>query len=175
MNTSYTNLVKTTKSNSLHEKLQKPVYEPLLHGILALSPIVRGLSWLGYQSGLAQLQTASSSFAGAETREQLDFVSKYYYCSSPAVVARGMLGMLHWDCSDALDRIGVPVLIVSGNQDITTLPFASDYMSAKIRNDSRLSVRPAAHLWPIEQHERYNTAVETFVSAQLRGTEQARK
>ena len=83
--------------------------------------------------------------------------------------------MLHWDGGDALDRIGVPVLIVSRNQDITTLPFASDYMRAKICNDSPLSVSPAAHLLPIEQHERYNPAVEIFVSPQLRGTEPARK
>ena len=78
LNTSYTNPVRTTKGHELHETLQKPVYEPLLHVITAISPVVRGLNWLGYQSGLTHLQTASSSFAGTETREQLDFASRYY-------------------------------------------------------------------------------------------------
>ena len=81
--------------------------------------------------------------------------------------------MLHWDASDVLDRITVPVLIVSGDQDTTTLPVASDHMSAKIPRDSRVSVSPAAHLGPIEQHERYNGAVETFALAHLRGERQA--
>ncbi len=144
LNTTYTNPVRTMKGHELQEKLQKPVYEPLLHVITAISPVVRGLNWLGYQSGLIHLQTASSSFAGTETREQLDFASRYYYRSSPAVVARGTLGMLHWDASDVLDRITVPVLIVSGDQDTTTLPVASDHMSAKIPRDSRLSVRRAS-------------------------------
>ena len=172
LNTTYTNPVRTMKGHELQEKLQKPVYEPLLHMIPAISPVVRGLNWLGYQSGLIHLQTASSSFAGTETREQVDFASRYYYRSSPAVVARGALGMLHWDASDVLERITVPVLIVSGDQDTTTLPLASDEMSAKIPRDSRLSVSPAAHLGPIEQHERYNTAIENF-ALRLSGEGQA--
>jgi pimeloyl-ACP methyl ester carboxylesterase len=173
LDTTYTNPVRTVKGHETQEKLQKPVYEPLLHVITALSPVVRGLNWLGYQSGLVHLQTASSSFAGTETREQLDFVSRYYYRSSPAVVARGTLGMLHWDASDVLERITVPVLIVSGDQDTTTLPAASDYMSARIPHNSRVSVNPAAHLGPIERHQQYNAAVETFALAQLRTEGQA--
>jgi pimeloyl-ACP methyl ester carboxylesterase len=173
LNTTYTNPVRTMEGHELQEKLQKPVYEPLLHVITAISPVVRGLNWLGYQSGLIHLQTASSSFAGTETREQLDFVSRYYYRSSPAVVARGTLGMLHWDASDVLDRITVPVLIVSGDQDTTTLPVASDHMSTKIPRDSRVSVSPAAHLGAIEQHERYNADIETFALAHLQGEGQA--
>ncbi|HYZ86311.1 MAG TPA: alpha/beta hydrolase [Bryobacteraceae bacterium] len=175
LNTSYTNPVTTVKGHETQEKLQKPLYEPLLHLITATAPVVRALNWLGYQSGLTHLQTASSSFAGTETREQLDFASKYYYRSSPDVVARGTLAMMHWDASDVLDRITVPVLIVSGDQDTTTLPFASDHMSAKIPQNSRLSVSPAAHLGPIEQHERYNSAVETFALAQLQGELLARR
>ena len=70
LNTTYTNPVKTTTTPGLDQTLQKPIYEPLLHVITVLSPIVRITNWLGYQSGLAHLQIASQSFAGAETREQ---------------------------------------------------------------------------------------------------------
>lgn len=172
LNTTYTNPVKTVAGHEVQEKLQKPLYEPMLHVISAASPIARALAWLGYQSGLVQLQTASSSFAGQETREQLDFASRYYYRSSPAVVARGTLGMLHWDASDVLSRITVPVLIVSGDQDTTTLPSASDHMSSTIPVNSRVAVNPAAHLGPIEQHAQYNSAIETFATAHLSGERQ---
>jgi pimeloyl-ACP methyl ester carboxylesterase len=82
--------------------------------------------------------------------------------------------MLHWDSSDALAQIKVPVLVMSGEQDTTTLPVASDVMSERIPDDARLSVSTAAHLGPIERHEQYNDAVETFANARLRPQEQAR-
>lgn len=163
-NTTYTNPVKTTSGAQTQQALQKPLYEPLLYVIPFVSPVVRALNWLAYQSGLTHLQNASSSFAGAETREQLDFASKYYYRSSPAVVSRGMLGMLHWDATDVLPRIPVPVLIVSGEQDTTTLPSASDHMEQTIPTARRVSVSPAAHLGPIEQHQRYNAAIREFTT-----------
>jgi pimeloyl-ACP methyl ester carboxylesterase len=81
--------------------------------------------------------------------------------------------MLHWDATDALSRITVPVLIVSGDQDTTTLPSASDFMSANIPGASRKSVSPAAHLGPIEQNERYDAAIDTFALAHLIGEGQA--
>jgi len=34
--------------------------------------------------------------------------------------------MLHWDGSNVLPKIDVPTLIISGNEDVTTLPVASD-------------------------------------------------
>jgi pimeloyl-ACP methyl ester carboxylesterase len=175
LNTSYTNPVKTIKGHEMQEKLQKPVYEPLLHVITFASPLVRGLNWLAYQSGLTHLHIASSSFAGTESRQQLDFVSRYPYRSSPAVVARGTLAMMHWDASDVLKQVTVPVLIVSGDQDTTTLPSASDHMAANIPRNARLSVNPAAHLGPIEQHERYNTAIRAFASEHLQGPLEARR
>ncbi|MBC7927619.1 MAG: alpha/beta hydrolase [Bryobacteraceae bacterium] len=169
LNTSYTNPVRTVQGHQISEALQKPVYEPLLHLITFASPVVRALSWLSYQSGLTHLQNASSSFAGAETREQLDFASKYYYRSSPAIVARGTLGMMNWDATDVLSRIQVPVLIISGDQDTTTLPSASDRMAQEIPRNVRQSVNPAAHLGPIEQHERYNTAIGAFAASRFSG------
>ena len=162
LNTTYTNPVKTVKGHETAEALQKPVFEPLLHLFIGVSPLIRVLNWFSYQSGLAHLQNASSSFAGTETWEELDFASRYVYQSSPAVVARGTLGMLHWDASDVLPRVAVPVLIVSGAQDTTTLPSASERMKAEIPGSAHVQVNPAAHLGPIEQHERYNQAIAEF-------------
>jgi len=125
LDTSYTNPVKTTKNSDFSLVIQKPVAEPMLHAMVLLSPLVRLVNWLSYQNGLAQLLNAQSSFAGSETRGQLDLVSRYQYRSSPAVVARGTLPMFRWDATPVLPHVNAPVLIIVGQQDTTTLPSAS--------------------------------------------------
>jgi pimeloyl-ACP methyl ester carboxylesterase len=163
VNTTYTNPVETKKGADTSRKLQKPLYEPLLHVVTWSSPVARGLGWLAYRSGLAHLQLARQSFAGNETWGQLDHMASYAYRSSPGVVSQGVLGMLQWDGSDVLKTISVPTLIVSGNEDVTTLPLASDRMERDIAMANRISVPGAAHLGPVEQHELYADAIRTFV------------
>jgi pimeloyl-ACP methyl ester carboxylesterase len=162
VNTTYTNPVETKKNAELSRKLQKPVFEPLLHVVDWTSPVARILGWFAYQSGLAHLQLARQSFAGAETWDQLDQMARYAYRSSPRVVARGVIAMLHWDGSNVLPKIGVPTLIISGNEDVTTLPVASDRMEQDIRASSRVSVDRAAHLGPVEQYRKYAAAIAQF-------------
>ena len=161
-NTTYTNPLRTTKDAERHLARQKSLYEPLLTAVEVTSPVVRALGWLSYASGLAHLQLASQSFAGVETREQLDHAAKYSYRSSPAVVAAGVRAMMNWDASDVLGRVTVPTLIITGTQDTTTLPEASVVMKREIRQSSLVTVDPAAHLGPIEQHERYATELRAF-------------
>lgn len=72
--------------------------------MILLGPMVRLMNWLSYENGLAYVQNAESSFAGSETRGQLDLVSRYQFESSLAVVARGTLAMLHWDATPVLLR-----------------------------------------------------------------------
>lgn len=169
-NTTFTNPIETKKGAELSRKLQKPVFEPLLHVVEWTSPLVRMLGWLAYQSGLAHLQLAMQSFAGNETREQLDDMAKYFYHSSPGVIARGVLGMLHWDGSDVLPKIDVPTLIISGDEDTTTLPAASDRMQRDIRASRRLSVGGAAHLGPVERYKVYGDAIGAFADEAASGT-----
>ncbi len=163
-NTTYTNPVETKKDAELSRKLQKPVYEPLLQLITWTSPVVRGLGWLAYQSGLAHLQLAKQSFAGAESWEQLDQMARYAYRSSPGVIAQGVIGMLHWDGSAVLPTIDVPTLIISGDEDVTTLPVASDRMQRDIKASTRLTVSPAAHLGPVERYRVYADAIAAFAA-----------
>lgn len=164
VNTTYTNPVETKKGAETSRKLQKPVYEPLLHVVTWTSPVARGLGWLAYRSGLAHLQMAKQSFAGNETWEQLDHMASYGYRSSPGVIAQGVLGMLQWDGSDVLKTMSVPTLIVSGNEDVTTLPVASDRMEREIPQARRISVSGAAHLGPVERHDVYAEAIKTFAA-----------
>ncbi len=167
LNTTYTNPLRTTKNADQHLARQKSLYEPLLHVIELASPAVRAAGWLSYMSGLAHLQLASQSFAGTETRDELDFAARYAYRSSPDVVSRGVLAMMNWDATDALARISIPVLIMTGPQDTTTLPEASDVMKARMPQASLVVVDPAAHLGPIEQHERYTAEIRAFAHKAL--------
>lgn len=168
LDTSYTNPVKTTKNSDFSLAIQKPVAEPILHAMVVLSPLVRLMNWLSYQNGLAQLLNAQSSFAGSETRGQLDLVSRYQYRSSPAVVARGTLAMFHWDATPVLPHVNAPVLIIVGQQDTTTLPSASEYMHRTIPNSDLQLVGPSAHYALLEQNERVDAALAQFASTYLK-------
>lgn len=72
--------------------------------------------------------------------------------------------MLHWDRSQVLKTMSVPTLIVSGNEDVTTLPLASDRMERKIPHAQRTSVSSAAHLGPVERHDVHAEAIKTFAA-----------
>ena len=167
LDTSYTNPVKTTNGSGFSQAIQKPVAEPLLHGMIFLSPLVRLMNWLSYQNGLAQIQNAESSFAGSETRGQIDFVSRYMFESSPAVVARGTLAMFHWDATPVLPHVNAPVLILVGQQDTTTLPSASEYMQRSMPHAELKLVNPSAHYGLLEQNDTYDAAIARFASTCL--------
>jgi pimeloyl-ACP methyl ester carboxylesterase len=113
------------------------------------------------------------SFAGAQSWQQLDDMARFAYRSSPGVVARGVLAMVHWDAADVLAKVQVPTLIISGNQDTTTLPVASDRMQREIRSSMRESVNGAAHLGPVEQEKRYAQAIAAFTTGQAPALQQA--
>jgi pimeloyl-ACP methyl ester carboxylesterase len=167
VDTTFTNPVRTTKGAGFSLAIQKPIAEPILHAMIPLSPVVRVMNWLSYHNGLAYLQNAHSSFAGSETRGQLDLVSRYQYRSSPAVVARGTLAMFHWDATPVLPRVNTPVLIIVGQQDTTTLPSASEYMKQSIPNARLQRVSPSAHYGLLEQNKTYDAALAQFASAHL--------
>jgi hypothetical protein len=83
---------------------------------------------------------------------------------------RGGPEELHWDGSDVLPKINVPTLIISGNEDVTTLPSASDRMEQDIRSSTRVSIARAAHLGPVEQYEQYAAAIAQFTGVAYGGT-----
>ena len=169
LDTSYTNPVKTTKGSGFSSAIQKPVGEPILNAMIILSPLVRVMNWLSYENGSSYLENAQSAFAGSETRGQVDLVSRYQVEASPAVVARGTLGMFHWDTTQVLPRINAPVLIIVGQQDTTTLPRASEYMQSTIPHAQLKVVNPSAHYGLLEQNDNYDAAIAQFASACLNG------
>ena len=174
--TTYTNPVRTTAKHRLYTALQKPVLEPLLHLTIWLSPVFWLLNVLSYLNGSAHRSTARQSFAGTQTRQQVNFVTRCVLQSSPAVLARGMLGMLRYDATATLPTIGVPVLIVTGDQDTTTLPDASAFMQASIPEAQLTTLAPAKHQGLLEHHAQFAQRVAAFCDACMRpGEDETRR
>lgn len=167
VDTTYTNPVKTMKNSSLNMALQKPVAEPILYAMIAASPLLRVMNWMSYANGTSVLMNAKTSFAGSETRGQVDLVSRLQAEASPAVVARGTLAMFHWDATPVVPRVNVPMLLVVGAEDTTTLPRASEYMKENAPHAKLVVVSPGAHYSLLELNQEVDAAIRDFASAQL--------
>ena len=162
VHTTYTNPVHTKVPTWLLPAIQKPVLEPLCWLTVALSPVARVMAWLGYLNGSAHWSNHTSLFAGTETRGQLDFVTRYALKASPAVVARGTLGMFRYDATDVLPAIPVPVLVVAADRDRTTIPEASERIAGGVPGADLATLAPARHMGLIERHAEFSDLVARF-------------
>jgi pimeloyl-ACP methyl ester carboxylesterase len=94
----------------------------------------------------ALLSTNSSGFAGSETLEELEFVIRFQLQASPAVLARGMFGMLRYDATAALKAISVPALVLAGNKDSVCKPEASQRMQRNVPRAQLAKLASAKHM-----------------------------
>jgi pimeloyl-ACP methyl ester carboxylesterase len=163
--TTPTNPVRTTSGAAFLSAIEKPVLVPLMYLTIALSPLVWLMNWLSYLNGSAHLATKQSSFGGTETWEEIDFFTKFQPQAPPAVMARGMLGMMRYDATETLARISVPVLVVAGDRDTVTKPEASERIRSSVPRARLVTLAPAKHLGLIEHDERYADAVREFAYA----------
>lgn len=161
--TTPTNPVRTTSGARLFTAIEKPILFPLMYLTIAVSPLVWLMNWMSYRNGSMHLSTKSSSFGGTETWPQMDFAAGFQPSASPAVLARGMIGMMRYDATSVLQGINVPTLVVAGAQDSTTKPEASEQIRAGIPNARLILLSPAKHLGLIEHHLKYAAAVREFV------------
>jgi pimeloyl-ACP methyl ester carboxylesterase len=167
VHTTYTNPVRTTKMAALYTAIETPVLIPLLYLTIALWPLVWAMNWLSYLNGSAHRSTHKESFAGTETRGQLDFFARFMPRGRPDVLARGTLGMIAYDATATLKTIPVPTLVVVGDQDATTLPEAGDYIKRHVPNAELATLSPAKHLGLIEQHSAFDKLVGEFAESCL--------
>lgn len=167
VHSTYTNPVRTTRHAALYTALEKPVLVPLLHLTVWLWPLVWALNWLSYLNGSAHRSTHKESFAGTETRGQLDFVARFMPHARPDVLARGMFGMLAYDATPVLPTIPVPVLVVEGDRDTTCTPEASRTIAREVPRPDLLSLSPARHMGLIERHAAFDPALAEFAAAAL--------
>ena len=130
----------------LYTAIEKPVLIPLMYLTIGLWPLVWLMNWMSYFNGSAHRSTHKSSFSGNETRGQLDFAARFMPHGRPDVLARGMLGMIAYDATEALPRINVPTLVVVGDKDTTTTPEAGEFIAeACPRSQARHALPCQAH------------------------------
>ena len=165
VHTTYTNPIETTLMSGLYKALRKPLLEPLLHLTIVLWPLVWVMNWLSYLNGSTLKSTASGGFAGTETRGQLEWASRFLPKASPAVLARGMFGMLKYDATLILSKINIPVLIIDDDLDSTCKPEASKYMYQAISGSQLIELKPAKHMGLIEHNPEFSKAVAGFVDS----------
>lgn len=162
VHTTYTNPVRTVKGAKLYTALERPLLVPLLHLTIWLSPLVWLMNWLSYLNGTAHLSTKQSGFAGTETWDQIAFATSFQPLASPAVLARGMLGMLEYDATATLRTINIPTLVVPGDRDPVCLPEASERMHQEVKPAQLIPLTPAKHMGLLEHNERFVEQVEEF-------------
>jgi pimeloyl-ACP methyl ester carboxylesterase len=147
---SYTNPLRTALFGEIMKALEKPVIKPLLCLQIVFSPVVWLMNWLSYLNGSVHNSLGWSGFAGTESREQLDFVASFSPRESPAVIARGALGMCEYDASTVLREISIPVVVFSGDGDPVTLPSANRHMAGELLHGRLQPLNPGRHYGLIE-------------------------
>lgn len=163
LDTTYTNPARTAKMGSVLTAIQKPVLEPLCYLMIGLAPLVYVMNWLSYLNGSMHRSTEKTSFAGTESRQQLDLATRYSAKAWPGVVARGMLGMFRYDATEVLPRIQNPTLVIVGDEDPLTPPEASQHIAETIPNASLRALKPAKHMSHMEHHDDFARDVVAFL------------
>lgn len=162
VNTTYINPINTAPMTGILRVLQKPLLEPILYLMIGLSPIIWAQTWLSYLNGTAHISARFSSFAGKHTRGQLEYIVNRSTRVSPAVLARQMLGMMHYQATEVLPLIQIPTLIISANKDRATVTSASRYMQDRIEGSELVVLAPSGHMSMLEQHQGFVEAVIGF-------------
>ena len=76
-----------------------------------------------------------------------------------------MLGMFRYDATATLGTIPVPTLVITGDRDDTTQPWASGVMAESIPKAQLHTQTPARHMGHMEHHDDFVAAVTSFVGS----------
>ncbi|MBA3481385.1 MAG: alpha/beta hydrolase, partial [Pirellulales bacterium] len=167
VHTTYTNPIRTTKNGTIYSAIEKPVIIPLLHLTILLSPLVWLMNVLSYLNGSTHRSTDKQSFSGEETRGQLDFTARFVLVQSPGVLAKGMLGMIRFDESTNVKKIGFPTMVVAAEKDPVTLPSASQFLTDSISNAYCVTIPMGKHQAQMEMNESFIGALKGFIRNSL--------
>jgi pimeloyl-ACP methyl ester carboxylesterase len=167
VHTTYTNPVRTTSFAGLLSALERPLIIPLLYLTIGLAPLVWLMNQLSYLNGSALMSSKGSGFAGSESLQQIEHVTRLGVKAWPAVLARGMLGMLRYDATATLKTITVPTLVIAGDRDPVCKLEASEHMYREIAGSQKAFLKPAKHMGLIEHHNDFAQQVSQFALANL--------
>lgn len=92
--------------------------------------------------------------------EKVTFLKNILVMQTPTAIASALRGMaLRDDTSNILANTTLPILIITGDQDILISPQQSQDMHALAKNSKLITIPHAGHLSSLEQPEEWNQAV----------------
>ncbi len=168
LNTSYRNPLTTMMFSGLAQALRFPLIEPQLFVTLALWPLAWVGAWKSYIDGSAHLANRFG-FGPLVTKSQLEHTTLLSIRNSQGGQAKGNLAMFRWDADRALADIGVPVLVISGDDDIVTKAEAGQHIADVTPGAEFMRVDKANHMGFLERPEVYNPAIAAFALKCLQG------
>ena len=124
--------------------------------------------WLGPRMTVGQVMQFffSEDFRNDPDRQdQLAEWRGHFMANDRVGVSRAVQGVLEREgVAGELDKIQLPTLIISGENDVATTPDKSDRMQAGIAGSSLVQIPRSGHMTPVEEPEAVNEALETFLA-----------
>jgi pimeloyl-ACP methyl ester carboxylesterase len=116
----------------------------------------------------AVLEQMIAKLVGPETMAQRPEVVETIRQIAESQTSEGIIGALRAlrdrpDSGLALSAIGVPALVVVGEQDALTPPTVAESLAARIRGTKLVRIKGAGHLSNLERPDLFNAAVRSFL------------
>jgi 3-oxoadipate enol-lactonase len=124
-----------------------------------LDPLERGLKPADIAPGVVEVLVAKSATATARQRMQASIQALRVEPYKQALHA-----IITTDFRVVLPHIGVPTLVIVGDEDVVTPPADSEFLTRNIPGAKLVTIPGAGHLTNIEQPEAFNAALEAFLN-----------
>lgn len=108
-----------------------------------------------------------SAFGPGASAKQVDFTYDMVAETPSDTIFSLFKAYRGFDVTDHLGDVTVPILIVSGTHDRICLSEASEHMAAELPKAQLELFEDCGHMTMLEEHNRFNSLVETFLSDTL--------
>jgi pimeloyl-ACP methyl ester carboxylesterase len=162
-NTTHLNPLRTMILSGVLVPLQ-PLIEVIMRLDTVLSPPLWLMNWQSYLSGATHLAMRIAGFGDRPTWGQLDRAALLPTKTSPAVQAKGNLGMLHWKVTEDIPQVPVRTLVFAGGRDLVTKDHAGEEIARLLPAAEFARIGSAGHMGPMECRADYEAALAAFVS-----------
>ena len=116
-----------------------------------------------FADGFLKAVFAADSFESKP--ESIEFIREIIEKTSPVAIIGNLIALAaRTDTTASLSSIKVPTLILVGEHDTLTPPAAAQAMKEKISKSELVTLRNAAHMSNLENHEAFNQALKKFLS-----------
>ncbi len=157
-----TPLLQTMRGREWLVPLQKPFWEPLVRLMGRCPWPFEAYARLIWQVGAVHLAVMYSLHIDKESRGQVDLVA--YHCATVPMRAAGLgaLSCFRFDARDAMSRIDVPTLLLTGEKDMNMPPETQRLMAARLHHPETELIPECGHLSLLECHTQVNARLRAF-------------